>query len=282
MGKLAAPAIPRLKEVLADPVGRVRLEAALALVAIDPGQAAPGVPVLLTALAEGKEGVNPDVVRALERIGPAASRAVPELRRLLEGKNRFLRLGAARALVKVDPAQTRVVLDVLAGALQEGKFPDRQVLKFLAELGPAARPILPALKARLEKLGPDNDYMKAEMIKTIVKIDRSQAKPLLARTQAELESADENLFHNALEALGELAPEVPEEAVPLLVAQLDKGKPMQRRINVVWALRDLGPLAKGALPALQAMQAGGDRNLQKAVQEALRRIDQPAAVGKTK
>jgi HEAT repeat protein len=116
IGPEARAAVPVLSGVLRQeehPTGRI--EAALALWKVD-GQAEAVVPVLVAAMRDANLDVCHFAVEALACVGPPARDAVPELRRLLDGRPSGQRPGrrerqvydaAAQALRNIDPTAAK-------------------------------------------------------------------------------------------------------------------------------------------------------------------------------
>jgi HEAT repeat protein len=76
---------------------------------------------------------------------------------------------------------------------------------------------------------------------------------------------------NAAWALVSLGPKAA-ETVPLLIRTLGDERPTTR-VNAVKALGAIGPAARSALPALRALRGGSDADLQRAITDALNRIE---------
>lgn len=282
MERLAVPAIARLKAALADPQREVRLAAGLALVAIDAKEGAAAVPVLLDHLDTKKGQPNQNIILALGKIGPPANAAVPALRKVLISSQPHLRPEIARALLQVDPGQAEAVVNTFVVELYEDSL-DEIALEFLGEMGPAARGILPLLRVFLDTLPDQDRWLKQDLLRAAIKIDRMQGKAFLATLRADLKSKNRGVVNNAVELLCEMAPALPAETVPLLGSVLGDPRTHNRHLEVIGVLTKLGPAAKEALPALKGLPTGNNPELQGAVKEALSRIDRPlAAKGRTK
>lgn len=137
LGPSARAAIPALLPQLSDPYPHQRLNAAQALLRIDP-ERGEWRPVLESALLDKDWRVVSHAVRALEDAGPRAGFARQRLLELL-GDERLL-FAAALALWRVDrdPAS---VLERIRQAL-----PSRAAVECLAEMGSAASAVLPELE----------------------------------------------------------------------------------------------------------------------------------------
>jgi HEAT repeat protein len=228
-GRSAEAALPALKQLLTD--SEVCLQAALSLVEIDAGQAA-AVPVLVEALEWSKpqeiraQDPAEAILAALARIGRPAAVAAPLLRQALQAPWPVMCLQAASALVRVAPEWTSdavnrllaLVSDVDGDWFWEG-------IAGLAEMGPAAREVVPRLEEWLfdeEKRGYFSEcYCPGEPVPTmfaaLVKIDPTASARVLAHIKADLQSPER--FDQAVKLLLGIAREVPASA-PLVASLL--------------------------------------------------------------
>ncbi|MDW8308068.1 MAG: HEAT repeat domain-containing protein, partial [Verrucomicrobiales bacterium] len=97
LGTNAAAAAPELARALRDPQGRIRQEAALALLRIGPA----AVPHLTDALRDGSPQVRQAAAFALGEIGPAARAAVPMLAHRLGDGDEWVRRTCAGTLARL-------------------------------------------------------------------------------------------------------------------------------------------------------------------------------------
>jgi hypothetical protein len=158
----ALPALPVLIDLAKNGDGQTRRAAIEAIALIGP-EAQSAVPVLLTALTNGDSCEKRCAVIALGRIGPAANAALPQLERLIKRAD-VSRLDIAGALWRIDPNRVTNALPVARSVvnrmLREGvdsmtlSDSHRSALLLLAELGPAARPAVPALLECLQSPAP--------------------------------------------------------------------------------------------------------------------------------
>jgi HEAT repeat protein len=128
MGPVAVPAVARLQATLKDRELPVRLEAGLALVTIDPKQAVAAVPVLQEGATANRGWPNLEAITALGQLGPAAAAAVPALHKLMNSHPDYFLLHTARALLRIDPAQTDAVVNAAIVALHQD-YPDEEVVQ---------------------------------------------------------------------------------------------------------------------------------------------------------
>jgi HEAT repeat protein len=238
---VAELAVPALANLLTDP--EVRLEAALALVDIDAGQAAPAVPVLRDALQRptsreaGSVGPSQEVLlEVLGRIGLAAAAAEPTIRQALRSSDLYVRTSAANVLVRVAPELTTEAATTLIGIVEEASGPENlgdpipafNALEVLEEISPAAKESVP----RLEAILFDEEKRRTmgfpdQLLSTLVKIDGTAAARMRARIEADLQSNDR--FDKAVGLLTDLG-----SAVPATVAPLLKGLLQDPRAESQW------------------------------------------------
>jgi HEAT repeat protein len=196
------------------------------------------------------------VIETLGRIGPAARSAWPELRLALVAGNRYTRVAAAAAMVRIDPSNPEalpVLLTALAGpaefrpdgAFAEYQGPDEPSTSHEAaaiavgELGVWARAAIPLLRNCLE-------------------LHREPARVAAAEALWRIDG------HAAV-------------AVPVLVQALRRGWGWNAvRPAAAQALGRMGPAAKDALPALREALRDDEPAVRKAAAEALRRITSAA------
>jgi HEAT repeat protein len=152
IGPAAAEAVPDLIAALHDANLWVRRWSVRALGKIGPASA-PAVPDLIGAYED--EDADPDALAlTFERIGPAASAAIPVLVRMLRRREGFL--GGAFALSAIEamgpqattalPAMIEVIEDDDSDPLLRGTAANT-----LGAMGAAARPAIPALEAAAKK-----------------------------------------------------------------------------------------------------------------------------------
>lgn len=102
MGDKAAKAVPQLMKALEDKDMMVRVYAARALYAVDPKTTPSVVDVLAKGLADSNNFVRSAAAEGLGQLGPAASSALPALRRALADEWSDVRKEAANAIAKIE------------------------------------------------------------------------------------------------------------------------------------------------------------------------------------
>ena len=107
----------------------------------------------------------------LGHLGAGASRAIPDLERLLDDKRPGVRNSAALALARIGSYTGRMVAPLLA-LLQEGSQHERYLaIKALGLIGPAAQAAVPALQAQLQTDQPELDEAVREALERIAATD---------------------------------------------------------------------------------------------------------------
>src|SRR5262245_26723245 len=146
LAQAGRPAVPHLTAALEDGEAEVRLEAAAALGGMHGG----GGPEAVHALTRAARHTDPDTQRAaLEALGTygrAAAEAVPAVRQALNHGQERVRGWAAVTLARILGADA--VPELVAALGKGGRRLEAAVA--LRELGPAARPAVPALHALLQ------------------------------------------------------------------------------------------------------------------------------------
>jgi HEAT repeat protein len=308
-GPRAREAIPGLARCLKDPDSNVVRWAADALAKMGPA-AAPAVPALREAL-QSHSSERGAVLRALGRIGAAASAAVPDMLKLLaESKEDGLfglRFYVLQALAELGPHAREAVPD-LVRLLRAGPGFGGLVVVALGSIGPAAKEAVPLLEARLKaaegslaaqihgalaqitgdhpahvtamleiyhKLPPGRRHHldRAATWAALARLGKS-ARPALPTLIAALKAkpvASIEYSDADLEALGGLGAEG-REAVPHLLTQLKEGW-VDRQLAVMRTLGKIGPAAAAAIPLLKALSNDRNVRIREAARQALRAID---------
>ncbi len=198
IGPDAKEAVPVLATALSDP--KLRREALEALFAIGPA-AKEAIPAMRRAIrdtvdespfsgvvVQGWERLGEDAVplilefldekepvslfqsaTALGKIGPPAKQTVPLLIRALKHSDRDVRIAAAQALWRIEKstAGVPVLAELLHEDLKDRDTPQlvKSAATVLGEMGPAAKPALPAL----EKVLPGKYFGTAEVVKQAIR-----------------------------------------------------------------------------------------------------------------
>jgi HEAT repeat protein len=150
----AAPAAGALTKALADPNVFVRWSAARALSNIDPKQAEMAVVPLARVLFDPDFHARMAAAATLEKYGPPAKAAVPEMARAVDVGDAEIRVAVIRALEAVDPRDPRDAQPAIPALSKALAHPDVRVRRAAAEalsrFGPLARDAEPALRRALD------------------------------------------------------------------------------------------------------------------------------------
>lgn len=145
LGTAAAPAVPRLAELLRDDHEEVRVAAAAALGNIGP-PASHAAWALAHALRDCCHDVRAGAAEALGRIGPGAIEAVPALVDALADPVSWVRLQSATALVAIKP-QSREAAEGFTRALGDSREEVRAMAAIgLSQYGTSAANAVPVLR----------------------------------------------------------------------------------------------------------------------------------------
>jgi HEAT repeat protein len=272
--------VPDLMKLLTGDDDAYRYPAIHVLTSIGAG----AVPTLVDTLKEGKANRLDLVAQTLAQIGPAASPAIPEFIKILKGNDAAratwaaqsfpsfgpdskqaipdllaalksdhfkVRYAAANSLVMIDRNQIPNTIEALTSVLASADANERrQAIWLLASFSDKARPAVPAM---LEAMKGETLQARLVIADAVMRIDKGQADTILP---------------TLMEAI-----------------QVKKGMPGARQqVNTaVRILTQLGPKAKAAAPALEAMfkKALKDENADidpYMIANALTRIDASAPI----
>jgi HEAT repeat protein len=101
LGPDARSALPALIRTWERHRGMEREDLGIAIVRIDAQAGAPVIREILDALEHADPFFQPDALRALQGMGPAAATAIPAVTRLLDSPDEAIRLAATAALAAI-------------------------------------------------------------------------------------------------------------------------------------------------------------------------------------
>lgn len=293
----AKPAIPLMIQKLGS-AGDIKITAAKALAGAGP-TAATAVTHLQKLTETGDSWECKCAVIALGRIGPQALDALGPLGAMFDSGHAY-RMDAARALWKIDPAQSLRIVPVLIAGLESQRSPGKpnkpmdnsffSAMELLGEIGPDARAAIPILRTNLRGaakfdaawalwkidagLLEEMTTILASFMETSVtqpnRLDRLAQGSKLARL--DLTSRDSSFDYSistrmaALGALWQMHPEKREALSPLLVALFGEWE-REKDLN------ELSSDTRTAIPALENLS--GESNppdLRILAREALQKI----------
>jgi HEAT repeat protein len=144
IGPAAIAAKPRLIEFLEDPFPMFRWQAADSLRRVDPSELNRCLPVLLEPIKTDR--ASEYQVRVLAELGEHGKPYIPKLRQMLAGGEE-LRIGAANALLVLDPSSTPEVVRAMIRTLEDETAMNPQLAAVvLGKVGPFAKEALPSLR----------------------------------------------------------------------------------------------------------------------------------------
>jgi len=271
---LGGVAIPDLIEALGHDEERVRAWCTEALGNIGPSAQA-AVPRMMVALRNDQsELVRKDSAYAVGKIDTQAASLAMLTEAVQHDQAPKVRGEAAEAIAKIDRKARHI--DVLVEALRDDE--DETVRTCAARalylLGPRASPVVPALTAALE----DPSHRVRAVATTALSNAGPKAKSAVPTLRRLLTNPDHNVRLNVAIVLWWLEWDG-EEIDPALTELLDVSRDPSRvtapaiRIETVELLEQIGPAARGAVPALnKLLEETLDPYLQDAIRQALKKI----------
>jgi HEAT repeat protein len=290
-GKQAEKYAPALVEMLADKEMPARIRAAVALVAVDPGQKQKVITVLVAALDK------PD---AVSLAGPALSQmgvdAIPYLLPHLREKTGKEQQPYIQTLAAMGPPAVTALVKELSGRTVAGRLGAAHALRFMTY---QARPAFDNLVAALNDQDAEVRFYAAM---ALVWIDASKAAPAVPNLIAGLESANQTIRYEAVASLSQVGkpavaglpglrkflqdpslglraalamanidPTQAAEAVPVLTASLEAGTTKFPYAQID-ALKRIGAPAAAAAPALRKLLSAKEGHLRVCAAAALARV----------
>jgi HEAT repeat protein len=262
-------AVPALTDALRhDQEDNVRAVAALALGRLG-ADTAPGIfhaPEVVDALAEALRRDPDAAVRlwsahALRCFGFDARSTIPALGAALTDESYSVAHFAAATLERFGPASVPLFANVIAS----GNCPvKKDIITYLADLGPAARQAVPALR---EALNDESAEIKVEAAAALRAIDRPTAVREAVPALINVMPHHERMVLRALSRFGSDA----RAALPAIIQSMhdSKGKELKPAIDVLGAI---GPAAEAAVGPLRQLVVESDPSIRVAALQALARI----------
>ena len=217
-----------------------------------------------------------EAAQTLARMGPKASAAVPQLIQQLERSRgtEFPRLqeSVIEALGLVGPA-ARPALPVLARVADRGIDIDLAVKKTTAAIlsGGDDRDVA----GLIEQLSSTDVSLRLRAAKALGGL-RAGAESAVPALVLALGDGDGDVRRAAIAALRQIRPDVKVSKELIQAYVYDLIDPDDAiRLQAVRALGKFGPAAAGAVPALEARLNDADKDVRKAVTDALARISPP-------
>jgi HEAT repeat protein len=293
LGPVAAPAFGALSAAASDTDPRVRATALAALVSTRV-QALAAISRIEAALKDSVPVVRIAAAQLVPQLGEQSRPLAPALLAALNDPDSAVRLAVVQGLSAVGPA-AEPAIDGLLKLLPTADLTARaHILTVFAAIGPAAKVTLPEVRARL---GDPDAVVRAAAVAAFTKIEQAENRLpalLVALDDPELpvrKAAAQGLSGigaRAQSATGKLTAllqrdnerdfafetlkQISVASVPDLITML-KDRDLAVKTFATQRLGRLGPEAKDAVPALEAILSGNERGeLKRNVTEALKRI----------
>ena len=231
------------------------------------------IPELINGMtnAAGDQGWIWGICHALGSMGSNAAPAIPILKaKMLVETNLARRMMIAGNLCRIDAGESGALTNILNELKNSENSGKRSSMVFqLGQVGPNAKAAIPFL---LEMLADDDlqTWCGAASALKGVGADKSIILPPLS---ARLKSNDETIRFNAAQQILAIDPGNT-EAMALLINEIKAGSLFSRA--AIEALGRIGPAAKDAIPVLQQVRIGSDKELARVAASALKRIEKAA------
>jgi len=229
------------------------------------------------ALSADKVNVRIAAAMVLRQLGTKARPALDALAKAASDENRWVRWSAAEAIGSVGPDAVSVVDRLLPLLDHEDRFTRRRVATALGRIGPAAVGAAPRLaKAQKEDHDPAVRQAAAAALylvnlEAIAATAAGEASPEVQKLLAELRQDDEYASVAAANKLRDLGPQA-KQAVPALALGL-RSKHKWVRVAAAEALGAIGPDAQPVLTCLEQAASAEDADLRAAAQAAKQKIE---------
>lgn len=257
LGTNAAASASELALALRQSGGRIRQEAALALVRIGPA----AVPHLTEALRDASPQVRQAAAFALGEVGPAAREAIPLLAVRLGDGDEWVRRTCASALARLGLEGLLALIDAANKPFQPARETAQKVLD---------EPFLPTGGAELELQKQATNADAAVRLRALETLSAVRALQPIALNvaYASLQDAEPAVRVAAIQCLGNRGPDV-SGAAPLLTELLRDPAPTVRA-RAAWALGQIAPNDDGVRASLTEALEDADVTVRNAAREALR------------
>lgn len=266
-GRQAAPA---LSDLLTNRDYRVRWAAADLVTNIQPPFTREMILGLAAALKSEDERGRPNVLLALKRCQPFAETAWPDLVANLQHTNAAVRASAAESLGMLAPAKAPVLAALERAAHDEQPQVRLEAAYALWRNEPASEArFLPCV---LDRLRDEKPFWRRKAARYAGEM-RPAAHDAIPLLESSLNDPDPETRILAARAIVQIAPEQADVVVPILRdALLDRG-PRRRTWTAAQILGDLGPRARAAIPALAEAMDDASAPAATAAAEAMEKIE---------
>ena len=233
--------------------------------------AKPAVPALIKTLKDKKWNIRKNSAKALGAIGSNAKSAVSELVGILKDEVVSVRYNAAFALVAIG-IKINSVASVLTEALKDkDKYVRTKATKALSDIGQVAKAAIPELVETLKDKEEMVQIAAAETLEKIGVIPQNTVTPDMVLTLiTALYHKNERINSYATMVL-EKIDVIPLDVMPDLINALQT-KEQRIRSTVAKVLKNMGTEAREAIPALIKALDIKDLEVTTAINEALEKI----------
>ena len=268
LGPVADPLMPELLKMLASGNPQARTAAIFPLQTLSPSEGVKAMEYIMEALDNDNFNVQCAACRAIERIGPEASEAVPQLVRLNQEGNTSTKSWAAVALGAIGPVQEVDTVDILVNNLDRFTHTEKErALIGLANMGRAAEHVVD--RAR-EIMNASDKRSSVTAAWTVYRLTEVPDEPVtVLRSLLE----DRSYRMDAAAMLGNFGADAA-PATDDLINLLNHHDESVRE-NAIISLGQIGPDAAKAVEHIKRLESDTDALIRQAAAEAIERIENP-------
>ena len=254
-GKQASKSLPKLAALSKDRAANVRNAVAELIVAIDK-EGAVAISVLSSLMQDQDEWVRGSAASQLSKFGPRARAELPSLYAALASKDPSIAILAAETIIAIN-GPTPESTRYLLNHLNSISD-DWHVRKALRDSGKAARAAVPPLLKMLDDPYPDVVLDVAWILTGISPSDAARAVPAIVRG-LKLDKWDDTKYALAAGVLRDIGPAA-REAAPALLALLASNRLSDNtRREMIQAIRQIGFELASVRPALARYLANDEQ-----------------------
>jgi HEAT repeat protein len=182
---------------------------------------------------------------------------VPDIKEILTSGTDDAKIQAIRVLRRVSPADAKAAIPSVAGTLRGKDLNARaQALQLAGELGPDAKPLVPALK---ELAADSPPHVRLQSIQALQKVSPEDARASAAGLGELIRGPDVNLRNQAIQVVGEIGPEGVKAVLPTVLEGLKSPTPATRSAALSVASRLNAVQYAEGREAVLALLKGGTR-----------------------
>ncbi|MFQ5504834.1 MAG: HEAT repeat domain-containing protein [Planctomycetota bacterium] len=268
IGKAGSAAFPALRKALRDPSEAVRAEAVTAIGLLGP-VAREVLPELVGLLANGTQLVSHRAVACLRQLGATAAPAVASLIELLPHDDQGVRVRAILALAGIGQAAVPALLEALGDVQRPGRV-RRGAAQAFGEIGSAENGVLEAL---IKAARSEDVILRMQVAQALSRLG-ARARPAEGTLRGLLADRDKDVRLAAANALGFIGKRLEKKTIQLLIDAI-KG----RDRPVGWgAIESLGRILDPvAIPALVEALESHDKHARWRAAQALGRFGAAAS-----